>query len=169
MRDQRYYQARLDQMIDRRNAYMRKGKLNYLPQMDADIAGLREIIKQCERDREARKPKPVTDLFTHEQIQKSGLIPAVLEIHLAADYLAACCYTVEDIVKQLGGVATSVIPEIKDVITRANNFCDALYEKDDENATDIIENDEALMRTLHSKTMKHILQRLALRNKGKKQ
>lgn len=90
------YKAKLAEFEHRRNEFMRQGKYVQMQMLDADIDELRRLIEEAE-------PKPVTQLFTHEELRESGLVPAVLEVHLAADYLAACAYTIEDTVRKLGG------------------------------------------------------------------
>lgn len=147
------YKQKLAELEAKRNQFMRQGKYVQMQHLDADLAELRRLIAEAE-------PKPVTELFTHEQIREAGLIPAVIEVHLAADYLAACCYTVEDVVKKLGGMAVSVIPELKEIIRKSNEFCSFLYEKD-EDLKNLIMDDETLMNALHKKTMSYMSQRLS--------
>lgn len=152
-----YYKGKLANLEERRNALMRAGNYKASMRLNQDIEEVRRLINESE-------PKPVTELFTHEQIRESGLVPAVLEVHLAADYLAACCYTVEDIVKQLGGVAVTVIPELKEILSRANKFCEFLYTKG-EDLESLIENNESLLEALHKKTMSYIKQRVCQKPK----
>ena len=147
-----YYKGKLADLEARRNRFMRAGQYKKSMQLNQDIEEIRKLIEESE-------PKPVNELFTQEQIQNAGLIPAVLEVHLAADYLAACCCTVEDIVGKLGCQAVTVVPELKEILKRANEFCNYLYEKDSE-LESLIRDDETLMEALHKKTMKYIEQRV---------
>lgn len=152
-----YYERKLAGLEERRNALMRGGKYKASMRLNQDIEEVRRLIKEAE-------PKPVTELFTHEELRESGLVPAVLEVHLAADYLAACCYTIEDTVKRLGGVAVTVIPELKDILSRANKFCDFLYTKGDD-LESLIEDNDTLLEALHKKTMRYIEQRVCQKQK----
>lgn len=147
-----YYKQKLSELEERRGRLMRTGQYKQSMLLNDDINQLRKHIEEME-------PKRVTELFTHEQLNESGLVPAVLEVHLAADYLAACCYTIEDIVKKLGGHAATVIPELKDILKRANSFCEFLYDKDPD-IRSVIEDDESLMYALHKKTISYLNQRL---------
>ncbi len=146
------YKEQLTKLEHKRGEFMRRGKYMEMQRLAADIDEVKRLISEAE-------PKPVTELFSPEQLRESGLVPAIVEVHLAADYLAACCYTVEDIVKKLGGVPVSVIPELKEIIKKSNAFCSFLYEKD-EDLRNLITDDETLMNALHKKSLSYMNQRL---------
>jgi hypothetical protein len=146
------YKEQLAKLEHKRGEFMRRGKYMEMQRLAADIDEVKRLISEAE-------PKPVTELFSPEQLRESGLVPAIVEVHLAADYLAACCYTVEDIVKKLGGVPVSVIPELKEIIKKSNAFCSFLYEKD-EDLRNLITDDETLMNALHKKSLSYMNQRL---------
>lgn len=152
MTDPKYYESRIATLEARRSAYMRSGKLTEIPAIDAQIASMRERI-------EALKPKPVTEMFSHEEITKSGLNLLVLEAYLGADFLADISGHIKKAVKRLGCNAASFIPELTDLITRINNFCDSVYGLN-EDLTTIMEDDGTLIEALHKKTLKHIQQRI---------
>ncbi len=146
------YKEQLAKLEHKRGEFMRRGKYMEMQRLAADIDEVKRLISEAE-------PKPVTELFSPEQLRESGLVPAIVEVHLAADYLAACCYTVEDIVKKLGGVPVSVIPELKEINKKSNAFCSFLYEKD-EDLRNLITDDETLMNALHKKSLSYMNQRL---------
>ena len=146
------YKEQLAKLEHKRGEFMRRGKYMEMQRLAADIDEVKRLISEAE-------PKPVTELFSPEQLRESGLVPAIVEVHLAADYLAACCYTVEDIVKKLRGVPVSVIPELKEIIKKSNAFCSFLYEKD-EDLRNLITDDETLMNALHKKSLSYMNQRL---------
>lgn len=156
----KYYKSKLADLEERRNALMRAGNYKASMRLNEDIEEIRRRIEEAE-------PKLVTELFTHEQLRNSGLVLAVIEAYLATDYLAACCYTIEDIVKQLGGVPVTIIPELKEIQNRANKFCEYLYTKGDDMDT-LMSEDDTLMNALHKKTMSYIEQRVCQKPKNSK-
>lgn len=153
----KYYQQKLADLEARRSLLLRAGKYNQSMRLNDEIERIRKLIEDA-------KPKPVCTLFSLEEIRRLGIVPAVIEAHIAADYMAACCYTIEDILSRLGGNATTVVPELRDIIARLDNFCNYLYDKGDDPRA-LIEDDDILMEALHKKTMNYILQRLKSKKK----
>ncbi|MCM1369848.1 MAG: hypothetical protein NC204_05690 [Candidatus Amulumruptor caecigallinarius] len=149
----------------KRGILLRSGQYGRLQQLDEDLERVRDLIKQAEKEAEERASRPARDLMNDEKILESGLIPAVIESHLAADYLAACCYNIEDIIDNLGYRATSIVPELKKLIKDANDFAAYMLDKNP-NLDDLLIEDETLIQALHKKTLNTIKQRLGKKKKG---
>lgn len=158
------YKQKLTQLEAKRNQYLRSCNLIYAQRLEEDLKELRKLIAEAE----AYEAKPVRQLMTDEQIHNSGLIPAIIEAHLATDYLAACCYTIQDIVNNMGFNAVSVIPDVKDIIHRANKFASFLMQCGNGNLSDLLVEDETMLEALHKKVMTYITRKLGNKPKQKK-
>ncbi len=156
------YRERLSALETRRNQFMRQGKYMQMQKLACDMERVEGLIKEAE----AYEAKPIKELVSMDAIRESGLIPALMECHLAADYLAACSYTVKDIIKGMGFTAVSIIPDIDNIISRCNAFASILCEKN-ECLRDMLLDNETLINAIHKKTMSYICQRAGNKSKNK--
>lgn len=157
------YKQQLAELEARRSRLMRQGKYMQMQGLSCDIDRVRELIREAE----AYEAKPIKELVSMDAIHESGLIPALMECHLAADYLAACSYTVKDIIKGMGFTAVSIIPDINEIISRCNSFASILCEKN-ECLRDMLLDDETLINAIHKKTVSYIAQRTGPKKKPTK-
>lgn len=155
------YRQQLMELEAKRNQFMRQGKYMQMRQLDVDLEQVREHIREAE----AYEAKPIKELISMDEIHESGLIPALMESHLAADYLAACCYNLKDIISKMGFRAVSIIPELNQIISRCNSFASILCEKN-EILTDMLLDNDTLIDALHKKTLSYIRQRTAPKKKA---
>ncbi len=150
------YRLRLEELEAKRNQFMRQGKYMQMQKLDAELTEVRKLIEEAEK----YSPKPIRELVSMDKIQQSGLIPALIECHLAADYLNDCCYTVNDIIKGMGFSPASIIPDLKEIISKSNVFASLLCDRS-EQLGDLLVRNDTLIAALHKKTLGHISQRLS--------
>lgn len=148
------YEAKLCELESRRNAMMRNGQYMQSVKLNNEIEQVRALIKEA-KEYEA---KPLREFITSEQAAQSGIIDAILECHLAIDYLADCAYVVKDIMEELGLEAKSLLPEIKSIIKQANALSDTLCMKGPDFEKLLTEN-STLIEALRKKTRSYITQR----------
>lgn len=157
------YKQKLAELEAKRNELMRQGKYMQMQRLSADIENVKKLIKQAE----SYEPKPIRELVAMDKIHESGIIPALIECHLAADYLAACAYNVNDIIEGLGFKAVSIIPELKELIRKSNSFASQLCSKS-ELLSDMLIDNETLINALHKKTIHYIDQRVSPKQNSNK-
>lgn len=134
---------------------LRKGRYVDVQLLDSEIEEVKALIQEA-KDYQA---KPVLELLSREEIQESGLVALMIESHLAADFLADCCFRIEQIFKERGLTAISIVPDIKDLLKRSNIFASILCLKNEDLSSLLIDN-EGLIDKLHCDTLAYIKKRL---------
>lgn len=88
-----------------------------------------------------------------------GIIPLIIECHLAADFLTEVSYMVVDICKKHGLSDISLMPDLKEIIKKTDKFASFLTGVSPE-LTDLLVRNETFNASLHKKYVKYIEQRL---------
>lgn len=148
------YKEKLSDFEAKRMQLLRTGNYVRAMKLDEDINELAALIEQMGEG----GPKPIKELLSAEEIEKLGIIPLVIECHLAADFLTDCAYNLNDIIENAGFHAVSIIPEIKEIAKKSEAFASALA-KNSPALTDLLTNNETLISALHKKTLSYIAQR----------
>lgn len=141
----------------KRNNFMRQGKYASMQALEEDIKAAKRLI---EKEEEYRRPKPIHELMSHEKIVESGIMVAMMECNLAADYLTDCAFALKDIISKLGLQATTVMPELDEIIKKSNAFASMLLVSNNEHLKSMLIDNDTLISALHKKTMKYIEQRI---------
>ena len=157
------YRQQLSELEARRNQFMRQGKYMQMHKLEDELNEVRKHIAEAEN----YEAKPIKELVSMDEIHESGLIPALMECHLAADYLNSCSCEVKDIIKKMGFRAVSIIPDINEIISRTNAFASVLCEKN-EVLRDMLLDNDTLINALHKKTLSYIAQRTRPKKKPTK-
>lgn len=156
------YRQQLAELEGRRSQLMRQGRYMQMYKLNSDIEEIKALIAEAEQ----YEAKPIKELLGMDKINESGIIPALIECHLVADYLTACTYTVNDIIKKLGFQPVSVIPELKEIISKSSSFASQLCDKS-EILSNMLTDNDTLLEALHKKTMSYIFQRINPKQKSK--
>lgn len=119
MRKIERYRNQLAELEARRSRLVRKGDLIMATALNNDIRRVEAMIKEVEEYEESIKPKPIKELIPMDKIHESGIIPMIMECHLAADYLTACAYQLSDTIKEMGFNPVSIIPDIEEIIKKS--------------------------------------------------
>ncbi len=149
------YKAKLATLEARRAQLMRQGKYPQMQQLDADLQEVRTLIA----DAEEYEAKPIRELLTEDEIHQSGLIPLLLECHLAADFLTDCTTILMERIKALGFRAVTLVPDMKEIIRKSDAFASILCTKG-ELLSDLLTDNETLLSAMHKKTLSYIEQRM---------
>lgn len=127
--------------------------------LNEDIKEVERAIKEAEEYEESCKPKPIRELLTKEEIEEMGIIPLMIECHLAADFLTEVAYMVVDTCKEHGLENISFIPDLRDLIKKSDMFASFLTKVSPE-LCDLLVRNETFNASLHKKYLKYIEQRL---------
>lgn len=150
--------------LERRHTWLlRHGQLVTAMNVATEINKIRKIIAEEE---ERRRPKPVTELISGEELRVSNLIPLLIETYLAMDYVNDCVYNVIDNANSIGLDIVHVAPELSDIKEKSETFASFLC-KQSKFLSDLMTDNEFLIAALHKKTQSYIEQRS--KNEQKKQ
>ena len=128
-------------------------------ELNAEIREVELLMKQAKEFEEARRPRPIKELVTKQELHGMGIIPLMIECHLAADFLTGLSYMIVDICKEHGFTDVKLMPEIRELLEKSEKFANALAEMSPE-LRDLIVNNETLNDALHKKCLGYIKQRL---------
>ncbi len=98
-------------------------------------------------------------VLAKQELHEMGIIPLMIECHLAADFLTGLSYMIVDICKKHGFSDVALMPEIREFLEKCEKFANALAEMGPE-LKDLIVNNETLNDALHKKCLGYIKQRL---------
>lgn len=162
------YRNRLAELEAQRSRLVREGDLIMATALNNDIKRVEGLIKEAEEYEEAIKPKPIKELIPMDKIHESGIIPMIMECHLAADYLNACSYQLYDAIKAMGFNPVSLIPDMDEIIKKSNAFASILCDKN-QCLSDLLTDNDTLLNALHKKTVSYITQRTTTKHKSHKE
>lgn len=157
------YRRDLAELEKRHSWLLRTGRLVQAINLSSEISKVRKMIAEEE---ERRRPKPITELITGEQLRASNLIPLLIETYLAMDYVNDCVYNVIDNANSMGLDIVNIAPELSDIRDKSQTFASFLC-KQNQFLSDLMTDNEFLIAALHKKTRSYIEQRS--RNEQKKQ
>lgn len=157
------YRRDLAELEKRHSWLLRTGRLVQAMNLSSEISKVRKMIAEEE---ERRKPKPITELITGEQLRASNLIPLLIETYLAMDYVNDCVYNVIDNANSMGLDIVNIAPELSDIRDKSQTFASFLC-KQNQFLSELMTDNEFLIAALHKKTRSYIEQRS--RNEQKKQ
>lgn len=151
------YKTQLDGLKAKKYQLMRAGRYFELSSLNKDISELEALIKETEQ----MQSKPIAELVSPEELEKSNIIPLILECHLIADLLADACYNVIDRCKELGLCDISLMPDLKDITKKSQAFASFLTTVNP-TLCDLVCDNQYLNTSLHKRILKHISQRVAI-------
>lgn len=149
------YKQDLAKLEEKRSRLLRTMNLVKASALNDDIENVKKLIEESEK----YEAKPIKQLLSREKLNQSGLIPAMIECHLAADFLAYLTYNIEDILKKNGLKYVNIIPELKEIRNKCNTFASRLCNCGEDLNDLLIEND-TLISALHKKCCSYMEQRL---------
>lgn len=153
------YREKLRQLENRRNELMRSGRYLKSAALNEDIRELEKVIKEAEDYEESCRPKPLKDMVSKEELDEMGIVPLMIEAHLAADFLTAISYMVLDTCKRHGFERISLMPDLKELIKKSEMFSGFLLRVSPE-LRDLLTRNDTLVNAVHKKYMSYIGQRL---------
>lgn len=153
------YREQLAKLEEKRSTLLRSGRFIEANNLNNDLREIEMLIKQAEEYEEATKPKPLKDIVTKKQLNEMGIIPLMIECHLAADFLTGVAYSVVDICKKHGFSDVVLMPDLQDIIKKTEKFASFLTKVSPELCKLVTEND-TFNESVHKKYLKYIEQRL---------
>lgn len=153
------YRDKLRQLECKRNDMMRSG--NYLRSMslNEDIKKLEGLIKEAEDYEESCKARPIKEMVSKQELDEMGIIPMMIECHLAADFLTEVAYMVVDTCKKHGFSDVVLSPDLRELLKCAEKFAGFLTKLTPQLCNLLVRN-ETFNASLHKKYLKYIDQRL---------
>lgn len=134
---------------------LRSGRLVQAMNLSSEISKVKKMIAEEE---ERRRPKPIMELITGEQLRASNLIPLLIETYLAMDYVNDCVYNVIDNANSMGLNIVNIAPELSDIRDKSQTFASFLC-KQSQFLSHMMTDNEFLIAALHKKTRSYIEQR----------
>lgn len=122
--------------------------------LKSDIANIHRMLEDY---KDSIRPKDINEVLTKEQIQQSGLIPALTEIHLVVDYLISCQYALSDICKKYNIGLVDVQANLKDIIGRSDRMVSDLMARNGW-LMDMMTDNDTLNDAIHKKISSFIKQ-----------
>lgn len=153
------YKHKLEEFEAKRNRLMRSGKFPEAEALNEDIKVMEGLIREAEAYEESRKPRPIREIVSEEELHEMGIIPLMIECHLVADFLVEVSYMIVERCKAHGLADVSLMPDLMDIIKRTEKFASFIATLSPE-LRDLIVNNETFNASLHKKYQKYIDQRL---------
>ena len=153
------YREQLAKLEAKRNMLMRTGRYVNSVRLNQDIIEIEKCIREAEEYEESCRPKPLKEILSEEELHEMGIIPLMIECHLAADFLTGIAYEIVDICKKHGLSDITFMPDLKDLIEKSEMFASFLTKISPE-LRSLVVNNETLNNALHKKCINYIGQRL---------
>lgn len=153
------HQAKLEQFQRRYQDLLNTGQYIKAQLLGKDIRELEKAIQEARAYEEAMRPRPISELFTPQQLQQMGIIPLIVECHLVADFLCEVTYMIIDTCKEYGIDGISIFPDLKAILKNSEAFASRLATVSAD-LEDLITRNETFNASLHRKYLRYIEQRL---------
>ncbi len=164
------YRKKLEELEERRSRLMRSGKIMQSFALNEEIKNVEKMIRQAEAYEEATKSRPIIETISKEELDKTGIIPLMIECHLISDMLVEVAYMVKDRLKELGYEKISFMDDLTTAIKANEKFATFLTQlKHDENdkLSNLLTRNDTLNQALHKKYVSYMDQRLTDKKKKK--
>jgi len=109
-------------------------------------------------------PQPLGDIISLKELDRHRINARLIEIHLAADYLADCCMEIRDELKKLGVADCEIYHIADDIGARAQRFANAICHPQFGGLTDFMVNNDELIDELHQASARYMDSRLNFPN-----
>lgn len=147
--------AERDKLIARRNAYVRNMRLDMAVKMDARIDELDKVLDDL-------KPKPLSQIAPMEDLRKLKVLEHLVQVYMAADFLADRCFQVNEDFDRLGLELHNIAPEAKDLCRRAEQFASRVAAPEFAGLADFILENEAYIEGMRELTEDYQKRRLKI-------
>lgn len=149
-------QAELEMLERQQNDLVRKGKLIQSMRLNESIEKKKKEIADCEY----YEYKPLAEIIGRDVLTKNKVYSRLLEISLAADYLADCAVECKYILNKLGIGHLKIIEDI-DIIRRHAHKLSALPCKEEYNELyDLMMDNDGLVKDIHTLTRHYMRTKL---------
>ena len=101
-----------------------KARMHYATISDAEFR-IRLLEAQIEEEKKYQ-PNPISELLTPEQIAKHGIVQKIIEMHLAADFLADSAMVLRETLEGLGLNGCSLFKYTAEIKRNSEHFASLL-------------------------------------------
>lgn len=144
--------AKLEQARLKQLALVNRGKLIEAGRLNPGIEQIRQQIQEAEK----YEPQQLGKLIDAETLRESGLSKKLVEVHLAADFLADCAMDVRETLGKLGFSGCSIFPLLKDIETRAQEFASIVCHPEFAGLSDFMTTNERFIDDMHIISRRYI-------------
>lgn len=153
------YREQLAKLEEKRNRLLKAGRYLQANDLNEMIKEAEELIRQAEEYENQTRSRPIRDLMSKKELNEMGIIPLMIECHLAADFLTEIAYMIVDICKEHGFSDVVLMPDLRELLKNSEKFASFLATLGPDLA-DLITRNETFNASLHKKYVKYIEQRL---------
>lgn len=138
-----------------RNRLARTGRLVQAEALHTEIKEAERQVKEAEEYEESLKPRPISEIISKDELNEMGIIPLMIECHLAADFLTETAFRVVETCKRHGLSDISLMPDLNEIIKKTEMFASFLTKVSPE-LSDLIVRNEKLNASLHKRYVGYI-------------
>lgn len=150
---------RLETMQAERGALLRKGRLIQAAEYNSIIEAIENKIKEAE----AYEAQQLSKLVPEETLNKYRVPEMIIELHLAADYLADCAFSLRATLDHLGIERCSLYPLTDEICKKAQAFADIVCHPEFGQLADFMCDNEQYTKALHGFSQSYMRQHLAIK------
>lgn len=149
-------QAELTKLEVKLTDLIKKGKLIQSCQVRKQIEEKQQAIKDCEY----YEYQPLNEVVSRDELTKNKVYAKLLEIALAADYLADCAIECKEVLNKLGVGNLKLMEDIEVIRKHANVLsgmpCDEKYDK----LYDFMMDNDQLIDDIHTLSRRYISEKM---------
>lgn len=149
-------QKELDELIQKRNKFVREGKLVQSLRMKESIENKEAEIKNCEY----YEFKPLAELIDRDTLTKHKVYSKLLEVSLAADYLADCAVDCMQVLNNLGIERVKICEDVERIRKIANSLSALPCREEYAQLYDLMMDNDKLVSDIHTLTRLYMSQKL---------
>lgn len=136
--------------------FLRAGKLIQANQLNKQIEEKKQAIKDCE----FFEYQPLNEVVSRDELTKNKVYAKLLEIALAADYLADCAIECKEVLTKLGVGNLKLMEDVEVIRKHANVLsgmpCDEKYDK----LYDFMMDNDQLIDDIHTLSRRYISEKM---------
>lgn len=137
---------------------MRAGKFM---QANTQIQKLKSLQAQIEEE-EASVPRALSEIFDRKTLNDSGINKLIVEVHLAADFLADCSYALRDAFNKLGVEETKLLPLLDEIKKKSQSFADIVCHPEFAGLSDFMVTNDEFINSMHEIAQGYINEHLTI-------
>lgn len=146
----------LKKLEEKQIAFLRASKLIQANQLNKQIEEKKQALKDCEY----YEYQPLNEVVSRDDLTKNKVYSKLLEISLAADYLADCAIECKEILNNLGVGNLKLMADV-DIIRKHANIlsgmpCDEKYDK----LYDFMMDNDKLIDDIHTLSRRYISEKM---------
>lgn len=139
-------------------ASIRNGSIIAADRLNSHLKKIEAQIAQAEE----YEPKLLREVIDNDTLVRSGLAKKIVEVHLAADYLADCSHELKDIFKKLELVDNTLYPKIEAIRKESQAFANTVCHPEFAGLENFMCNNDRLIDDMHLLAQRYIDEHLVI-------